>query len=427
MRRFKGFAALAALFLVIPASAQDTLMLGAWNIEHLGFPGSRSGLGKNIAQAPLDIAAYIASSDVDILALEEIGDDDNNALTRTSSTLNQAFALLNAAPGQNWTYVLFPKRQAGQTTQLTGLAWNQAKVQMVGQPFQVPSLDNPSAPGNEWDRSAHAVQLTAGSGKSDIVIVPVHMKSNIGTNTDDQRAEEARLLTAQLSVIQAQFSDDDIVILGDTNCLGSDEEAISVFVTAGFTDLNVNDDPTTFKGPAPFDRILVTASDEFTTQDFDVIKTMAPDDHKKRLSDHYMVVTTVTVGADVDASGGVTPAPVPVTPPAAGGGTIRIARLLPNPDGSDEENETVTVSNSGSLPVDLDGWILRDKVGTTWNLQGILNPGSEIVFVREGQQMALNNNGDTIELVDGDGTVRDTATYTSSTSGVEITFDTDNE
>jgi lamin tail-like protein len=95
--------------------------------------------------------------------------------------------------------------------------------------------------------------------------------------------------------------------------------------------------------------------------------------------------------------------PGAVTPPApVQGGGLRIVRLLPDPEGSDEENESITLRNTGNASMSLAGWSLRDLSGKTWSLDGVgtIAAGDEREVKRNGQPMSLNNDGDTIELLD---------------------------
>lgn len=111
-------------------------------------------------------------------------------------------------------------------------------------------------------------------------------------------------------------------------------------------------------------------------------------------------------------------APAAVAPLAAG--AVFITALLPNPVGSDELNETITLTNNGTQPVSLAGWILRDRSGLTWDLAGNLTPGQTKTFKRNGQPLSLNNAGDEIVLVDPAQALRDSFTYTTSTEGASI-------
>src|SRR5262245_17459129 len=63
--------------------------------------------------------------------------------------------------------------------------------------------------------------------------------------------------------------------------------------------------------------------------------------------------------------------------------------------------------------VSMAGWKLRDLSGKTWALDsiGTLQPGQQKSIKRNGQAMAMNNNGDTIELLNPSGLVIQTVTY----------------
>ena len=289
--------------------AAEELRIGSWNIEQLGSPGRRSRPATNVAQHPADLARHILEARVDVLALQEIGDTDGVATTQTNETIDKTLKILNKMRGQQWAYVLFPKKDPTETYQLTGVMWNRKRVRKVGDPWKIPVMDDPSDAFSTWRRHPHALMLSAGDGKTDFVLVSVHMKSNFGgAVTQQQRAVEARALAAQIPRIQRHFGDKDIVILGDFNCLSGDEQGVTNYTPAGLTDLNARDMPTTWKGgsyePAPFDRILVpTGQPEFSESRM-AVRTPANDaahiDHKKRLSDHHVVTTVIKIMADDD-------------------------------------------------------------------------------------------------------------------------------
>lgn len=115
--------------------------------------------------------------------------------------------------------------------------------------------------------------------------------------------------------------------------------------------------------------------------------------------------------------------PVVVQLESDGTATLLITRLLPNPEGNDSDNEEATIKNITDQPVDLTGWTLEDLAERKWSLSslGVLQPGEEKTIKRQGQPMALNNDGDTIELCKPDGTVVDTVQYGSVEEGEVIT------
>lgn len=109
-------------------------------------------------------------------------------------------------------------------------------------------------------------------------------------------------------------------------------------------------------------------------------------------------------------------APVWFEATAAGpdrGSDVEIIRLLPNPSGDEQQNESITLKNFGSSPVSLIGWTVRDAVGNTWDLSslGSVSAGDEVIILRSGQSMALNNSGDTVDLIDDQGEVLHTVEY----------------
>jgi hypothetical protein len=156
---------------------------------------------------------------------------------------------------------------------------------------------------NIWDRGIHAIKFRLGAGKTVIVVIPVHMKSNVGgvNKRKAQRAKEAAFVIAEISKLQTTFNDSEFMILGDTNVLSGDESAVKTFVDAVFMDLNETDVPTTYSGPAPFDNIfLFKARPEFPEPSFWVIEPSDPQAQKRSVSDHYVVITTVNVMNDDD-------------------------------------------------------------------------------------------------------------------------------
>jgi competence protein ComEC len=105
-------------------------------------------------------------------------------------------------------------------------------------------------------------------------------------------------------------------------------------------------------------------------------------------------------------------------------GSIVIESLLPDPTvGPDRMFEEVTLRNTGSTNVSMDGWFLHDAGDRVWNLSGLgtIAPGASTTIRRDAMPMSLNNNGDTIRLVDPNTNERDRFQYTTSEPGVTIT------
>lgn len=101
---------------------------------------------------------------------------------------------------------------------------------------------------------------------------------------------------------------------------------------------------------------------------------------------------------------------------------VRMTAMLPDPAGDDYLEERITIKNSGTLPVNLTAWKVRDLAENSWPLDGLgtVSPGTEVSIKRNGQPMALNNGGDTVELVAPDGTVVQTVDYGRVSAGEEV-------
>lgn len=99
--------------------------------------------------------------------------------------------------------------------------------------------------------------------------------------------------------------------------------------------------------------------------------------------------------------------------PPQGQPHLRIASLLPDPSGDDFLAEEATLRNAGPEALSLAGWKLRDLAENVWPLDGLgtIAAGQTATIRRNGAPMALNNGGDTIELVAPDGTVVQTLDY----------------
>ena len=315
---------LLALASLGSVSRAEEFRIGAWNIEWLGFPSMRGRPGKDVQQSPVDLAAYIAEAKLDVLALEEIGVEKNEA-PFTSKPLDKIVDQLKSAHGQTWQYILFPKTDYPKDTedfitrgQHLGIAWRSDRAKLVGEPYAIPVGENEVFGNKFWERRATAVKFSFGEGKTDVVFIPVHLKSNRNdanpsdaTFTQKQRQAEVRVFAAQLKTIQDKFKDEDIVFLGDTNFLAVEDETPKILVNAGFKDLNSSEEGTTAAwgtgySSAPFDRIFVPKNQpEFkvSVQKIHKTKNGTDDeikDYKKRHSDHYLVSCVIEVGNDDD-------------------------------------------------------------------------------------------------------------------------------
>lgn len=302
-------------------TSAESVRIGAWNIEWLGKPEDRSGLGKDVAQSPDDLADCIVYSKAAAVAIEEIIAKlrgEGGAIR--SSEVEGVIASLKKKTNQVWNYVLFPGRADGD--QLTGVMWNTGVLTALDtndqkwsaaedRPWMLPIAKGRSKQGNAlWNRPPHAMKFRVGeasSGRTDFVLVVMHMKADYQGDFAAHRREEAEALVGALPAVKKVFKDADIVLLGDSNCVGQHEEGIVAFEKAGLMDLNGGKLTTHWRG-GTMDRIMpVGDQDEFAGAKMEVVsdgylreRRLSPADFKRRYSDHYMVVTTVRVMGDDD-------------------------------------------------------------------------------------------------------------------------------
>ncbi len=194
------------LFL-LPAQSADLVRIGAWNIEWLGKPGNRSNSGQGVPQSVEDISKYITEFKVYLLALIEVCDDDLDSTKISNTTMDVVIDKLNSG-AQKGKYTLFPKKDSSDLDQHLGVAWNESVVTRDGEPFRLPV----NTQHREYDllkRLPYAVKFSFGSGKTDVVLVPMHMKSNRESvqRGKKQRAEEAKRTSLSRTIRHAIGND----------------------------------------------------------------------------------------------------------------------------------------------------------------------------------------------------------------------------
>src|SRR5271157_3976004 len=117
-----------------PTWAADEIVVGAWNIENLGRPNMRDNSGKGLPQQAGDIAGYIKSSGVNVLALEEIYAEKNGGKNPQNDALDSVVKTLSSESGANWKYALFRGPKSKAVSRLTGIVWNEGIVKPIGDP-----------------------------------------------------------------------------------------------------------------------------------------------------------------------------------------------------------------------------------------------------------------------------------------------------
>ncbi len=116
--------------------------------------------------------------------------------------------------------------------------------------------------------------------------------------------------------------------------------------------------------------------------------------------------------AAIKPSGAATAA---TTGKTAGDKTVVITELLPNPEGSDAEEEWIELWNNGAGAVNLLGWILDDGEGGSRPYKfaddHYLAPGGYYLLSREDSGIALNNAKDRVRLTAAGGELIDEVGY----------------
>ncbi len=150
----------------------------------------------------------------------------------------------------------------------------------------------------------------------------------------------------------------------------------------------------------------------------EIARPMRMEDNFVAVTDHLPVILTLRTS---DIGG----------PPPLGGSAVRIVAAIPNPAGSDSQYEQVSIRNFGANTVSLSGWRIGDSTADRfWNLNhaqfndpASIAPGQTVIVVRQGRQMALNNSGDTIRLIDDQNNVLNARTYGNAASGQVLVFE----
>ena len=102
---------------------------------------------------------------------------------------------------------------------------------------------------------------------------------------------------------------------------------------------------------------------------------------------------------------------------------IFISEVLPNPVGSDTENEFIELFSQHPVPVTLTGWQLDDEEGGskpfTFTDQTIL-PGQYLALMRSQTKLALNNDTDTVRFLAPGGQQVDSIVYDETSEGKSL-------
>ena len=206
------------------SSAQDSLRITTWNIEHLGSEGRGFGGGFGGGSLPprsdlqlAEIGLFLKETvDTQIIAVQEISITHEINSESKSSELDK----ITASMGESWKYYLPPKQpDHGDESMYVGFIWNESIVN----PVMIAPLDiqNIELAGKAlFDRIpvvGYFETIAEDAPGNDFLIVNVHLAS--GQDNDENHLIAMVLIEYQLkySLSTLHIRESDRIILGDFN------------------------------------------------------------------------------------------------------------------------------------------------------------------------------------------------------------------
>ena len=100
---------------------------------------------------------------------------------------------------------------------------------------------------------------------------------------------------------------------------------------------------------------------------------------------------------------------------------VVINEVLPSPEGPDEEEEWIEIFNQNDFEIDLTGWQIQDITGKTktytFSKEAKIAPQGFLVLPRPESKITLNNEGDSLNLIQPDEKIIDSVTYEKAPRG----------
>ncbi len=94
---------------------------------------------------------------------------------------------------------------------------------------------------------------------------------------------------------------------------------------------------------------------------------------------------------------------------------IILSEIMPNPEGTDTDTEWIEIYNTGTTDIDLGNWSLDDEEGGSdpyvFPANTVIEAQDFLVIYRIDSDIALNNDSDSVQLFDFEGTLLDDVTY----------------
>jgi endonuclease/exonuclease/phosphatase family metal-dependent hydrolase len=429
-------------------TAETAVRIATYNIKYLNSNvGDPNRYGDRLAK----LQEAIRLLEADVVALQEI--DDRDAL-RTVFSANEWHLIIDDDSGENQDVAVAVRRTLNVPDFVDSLDAD-------GNDFLFASETNNYFPDR---RDVLKVRVQDPTEPTEFCVLVVHAKSRYGGRADNdwRRVGAARRLIER---IRADFDDVHFILLGDFND-NPDDRSLNILETGnadapagpeeipgpfvinlteplcaaghvshGLKSNAIRADDNTFintvvatsreennrlrgtnahTGKILFDQILIPAwmVDSYvdgSCRVFDYAVAVRGNS-STRASDHVPVYADFVFVAEA-----------PTAPTTEG---LRIVALLPNPDGSDDNHEQVTLENPSAQAISLDGWKLVDQAQNEYAFSGSIPAHSSLTITMNRKAM-LNNSGDTVWLVAPCGTEQPSVAYTSAQarSGATIRFD----
>ncbi len=95
---------------------------------------------------------------------------------------------------------------------------------------------------------------------------------------------------------------------------------------------------------------------------------------------------------------------------------VAVTEVFPNPEGPDNEEEWIELTNGGTSPINLGNWTISDASGSTYIFpaETTIQPGETLVLYRTESGISLNNSNESVQLADYTGEVVSEVSYDSS-------------
>lgn len=116
-----------------------------------------------------------------------------------------------------------------------------------------------------------------------------------------QRGEEAQDLARHIESARNYFSDDDIVVIGDTECVRDDRNQLEEFTAERVLDFGTGDVDAFASGRAGYGRVMVPVDQpEFSRARHYSILEAESQKAERAFSDHFVLLGPIEVEADDD-------------------------------------------------------------------------------------------------------------------------------